>query len=173
MKLLFLSILFFSALCSHPHTFIDVHPTINFKDNKTTSIHIEWVFDEMTSAMLIMEVDEDGDGEISPKESEYILKEYVSVFEDFGYYMYIKSAGKLLTNFKAVNFTAHVNNHKISYSFDIQGEFDANNTIIEFGDSDYYIAMVLKKEFVKVNGALSRVSEVDNDSYYGYRLGFE
>ena len=173
MKLLFLFLLFFSSLYSHPHTFIEVHPTIEFKDNKTSSIHFKWVLDDMSSAILIMELDKNGDGMISKRENDFIQKEYFSIFEDYSYYTHIKVDSKLIKTLKAENFKATIENHKLCYSFDIMGDFSAKNTVLEFGDSDFYVAMVLKEEFLNINGSLANVTGVDNDFYYGYKLEFK
>ena len=173
MKSLFLSLLFFSSLFAHPHTFIEVHPTIEFKNNKASSIHFKWIIDDMSSTILIMELDKDGDGSISKRENAFIYKEYFAIFEDYSYYTHIKIDGKLVKNLKALNFKARIENHKICYSFDVEGDFNTKNTILEFGDSDYYVAMVLKDEFVDVIGSTTSVLGVDNDFYYGYKLEFK
>jgi len=173
LKLFFLFLLFFSSLFAHPHTFIEVHPTIEFKDNKTSVIHFKWVLDEMSSTILIMEVDKNGDGVISKRENNFIQKEYFSIFEDYSYYTHIKIDGKLIKNLKAVNFKATIENYKLCYSFDVVGNFSSNNTVLEFGDSDFYVAMVLKEKFLNIKGTSSTVTGVDNDFYYGYRLDFK
>jgi len=173
LKLIFLFLLLLSSLFAHPHTFIEVHPTVEFKDKKTSSIHFKWVLDEMSSSMLIMEVDKDGDGVISKRENASLQKEYFFIFEDYSYYTYIKVDGKLIKPLKAINFKATIENHKLCYSFDVMGNFSAKNTVLEFGDSDFYIAMILKEEFLDINGSLSTVTGIDNDFYYGYKLEFK
>ena len=55
-------------LLAHPHTFIEVYPTIKVKGNKITNFHLKWKMDEMTSSMLVMEFDQNGDGKIDKKE---------------------------------------------------------------------------------------------------------
>ena len=173
MKLIFLFLLLLSSLFAHPHTFIEIHPTIEFKNNRTSSIHFKWVLDDMSSSILIMDVDKNGDGVISRSENTFIQKEYFFIFEDYSYYTYIKVDGKLIKPLKAINFKATIENHKLCYSFDVMGNFSAKNTVLEFGDSDFYIAMVLKDKFLNIKGASSTVTGVDNDFYYGYRLDFK
>jgi len=170
LKTLLTLLLFISSLFAHPHTFIEVYPTITVKDSKTSSIHFKWVLDEMTSTILIMELDQDGDGKISKKENFFIYGNYFSIFKDYSYYTHIKVDGKIIKFPKPKNFKATIENNRICYSFDIKENYNIDNTIFEFGDSDFYVAMILKEKFVKVDGATSKVNGVDNDFYYGYRL---
>ncbi len=170
MKILFTISVLISFLYSHPHTFIEVYPTITVKDSKTSSIHFKWVLDEMTSTILIMEFDQNGDKKIDKKENFFIYGNYFSIFRDYSYYTHIKVNGKIIEFPKPKNFKATIQNNRVCYSFDIKENYNIKNTIFEFGDSDFYVAMILKDEFVKVSGAKPKVSGVNNDFYYGYRL---
>ena len=172
MKYIFTFLIFFSSVFAHPHTFIEVYPTVEVQKSKFSSIHFKWVLDEMTSTILIMELDSNANGKIDKKENDYIEKEYFSMFKPYNYYTYVK-VDKEVVKFKPENFKATIENYKLCYSFDINGEFDIKNTIFEFGDSDFYVAMVLKDEFVTIKGASGKVSGIDNDFYYGYKLEFK
>lgn len=173
MRKIILFFLLTLPLFAHPHTFIDVYPSITFKDGIAKKIHFMWKIDEMTSSMLIMDVDSNGDGKLSKKESEFIKKEYFSIFKDYNYYTFIKIKGKNIVFPKAKNFIATIENHQVCYSFDIEGYFVAKDIVLEFGDTDFYVAMQLKKKFVNVKGAKAIVSDVDGDFYYGYKLEFK
>ena len=173
MKFLFFIFIFISNISAHPHTFIEVHPTLHVENSKFSTIKFKWVLDDMTSTILIMELDTNANGVIDKIENDYIEKEYFSMFKDYSYYTYIKVNKKSTPPLSPKNFKATIENNKLCYSFEIQGEYDVKNTYIEFGDSDYYVAMVLKKEFVHVKGAEVIVKGVDNDFYYGYSLGFK
>ena len=170
MKTILLYILFLTSAFAHPHTFIEVYPTINVKDSKFSTVNFKWVLDEMTSTILIMELDSNANGKIDENENKYIEEEYFSMFETYNYYTHIKQNSKNIKQIKPKNFKATIENNRLCYSFDIDGDFDIKNTVFEFGDSDYYVAMVLKQEFVSVNGAVSKISSVDNELYYGYKL---
>ena len=170
MKLLSILFIFISSVFAHPHTFIEVFPTLHVEDKKITNIHFKWVLDEMSSTILIMELDSDGDGKISKNENDFIEKEYFSMFEDYGYYTFIKVDSKLISTPKPKNFKATIENNRICYSFDIEKEFNIQNTIFDFADTSYYVAMVLKEEFLTLDGATAKISRVDSDDYYGFRL---
>ncbi len=173
MKTLFTLLILISSLFAHPHTFIEVYPTIKVKDDSSTIVHFKWVLDEMTSTILIMELDKDGDGKINKKENSYIYKEYFSIFKDYSYYTYIKVDNKDIKFPKIENFKATIENNKICYSFEINLNHNIKSTAFEFGDSDFYVAMVLKDKFVSAEGLSPTVTGVDNDFYYGYRLEFK
>lgn len=170
MKHLLLSLVFLTSLFAHPHTFIEVYPTIEVRDAKTTKIHFKWVLDEMTSTILMMELDQDGDGTINAKENLFISQEYFSMFKDYSYYTHIIVDGKTIKAPKPKNFKATIQNNRICYSFEIEGMIDIKHAVIEFGDTAYYVAMILKDEFLKVDGASATISTVDSESYYGFKL---
>ncbi len=169
MRTILILSLFISSLFSHPHTFIDVHPTIEVKNDSTVIVNFKWVLDDMASTILIMDLDQNGDGKIDEKENSYIYDEYFSVFREYDYYTYIKVDGKDTALPEPENFRATIENNKICYSFDIKLNYDIKSVVIEFGDSSYYVAMVLKEKFVDAKGLSVKVTKIDYD-YFGYRL---
>jgi ABC-type uncharacterized transport system substrate-binding protein len=169
-KILLFVVLVITNIFAHPHTFIDVYPTIEVKNNKTIRIHFKWMLDEMTSSMLIMEFDQNGDGKIDKKENSFVYDSYFITLRDYNFYTDIKVDGKIKTFPKPKNFKATIEKNKICYSFDIEKNYNTKNLKFDFGDEDFFVAMILKKEFVKVTGAKNKVIELDNDFYFGYRL---
>ena len=126
----------------------------------------------MTSSMLIMECDENGDGKINKEENEFVYNNYFMALSDSNFYTDI-TINKKVQSFPSIkNFKTYIEKNKLVYSFDIEKEFDIKNTKFDFGDSDFYVAMVLKKEFITIKGASSKVNELDNDFYFGYQLEF-
>ncbi len=170
MKIILIISLLISSIFAHPHTFIEVYPTIRVQDDNTSVIHFKWVFDDMTSTILIMDLDRDGDGKINAKENRDVEKEYFSTLEDYNYYTFIILDEKFLKFPKVNNFRATIENNRICYYFDIELKHNLKNIVFEFADSVYYVAMVLKKEFVDAKGLDVKVTDVDNDLYFGYRL---
>lgn len=157
-------------LFAHPHTFIEIYPTISVKNDVTTNINFKWKLDEMTSSMLIMEFDQDGDGKISIDENRFVFENYFLTLKDYNFYTDIKIDGKIQSFPKPENFKATIENHKIVYSFDLKQMYNIKNTKFDFGDKDFFVAMILKKEFIRVEGASAKVNELDNDFYFGYQL---
>ncbi len=170
MKIILILSFFIVSLFAHPHTFIEVYPTIKVKDDSSSVVNFKWVLDDMTSTILIMELDRDGNAKIDEKENAFIEKEYFSIFENYNYYTFVIVDKKAVKFPQVENFRATIENNKICYSFDIELKYNMKNIVFEFGDSDFYVAMVLKKEFVDAKGFDVKVTGVDNDFYYGYRL---
>ncbi len=170
--LLFINILLTNVF-AHPHTFIEVYPSIVATDNKTTSIGFKWKMDEMTSTMLIMEFDSNGNGKIDKKENQYIYDNYFLELVDYNFYTNIKINGKIQRFSQPIDFKATIENMKVCYSFKLKENYNTKRLAIEFGDEDFFVAMILKKEFVKTKGIYAKVLELDNEFFFGYRLEFE
>lgn len=169
-KTLFIILSLCSYIFGHPHTFIEIYPTIKVKDNKTTKIHFKWKMDDMTSSMLIMEFDKNGDGKIDKKENFFIYTNYFLTLKDYNFYTDIKIKDKIQTFPKPKNFKASIDKYIVSYSFDIEENYNIKDLKIDFGDEDFFIAPILKKKFTKITGAKPKITELDNDFYFGYRL---
>jgi len=161
---------FVNILFAHPHTFIEVFPTIEVKKHKISKLHFKWVLDDMSSAMLIMEFDQNGNAKIDKKENDFIRKNYFEPLVDYNFYTDVKINNKIQNTIKPKNFRASIRNNKAVYEFDVDSKYSIKNLKFDFGDEDFFVAMILKKEFVKIKGAKAKVSDLDNDFYFGYRL---
>lgn len=170
MKIIISVILLVNILVAHPHTFIEVYPTITVKNKVTEKIHFIWKLDEMTSSMLIIEFDTNSDNILDEIEQQYVYENYFSTLGDYNFYTDITIKGDIKKFPKPNNFKAFIENNRLCYSFDIDKKFNTTDALIDFGDQDFFIAMVLKKEFIKITGAKAYVSDLDNDFYFGYRL---
>lgn len=172
MKYLFLLMIFISSIFAHPHTFVDVYPTIKTKNNQITHIKYKWVFDDMTSSMLLMEFDTNGNGKIDKDENDYIYENYFLPLGDYNFYTDIVVNGKVQKFPKIKIFQASILDNKIIYEFIINKKINPKDTYIEIGDKDFFVAMVLKKKYV-TSDIKYKVSDVDNEFYFGYKLEFK
>ncbi len=170
-KYIYFILLFYTTnIFAHPHTFIEIYPTIDVNNDKISNIHFKWKLDEMTSSMLIMEFDVNGNGKIDKKENMFIYLDYFVSLSDYNFYTDIKINDKIQKFPKPKNFKATIENFKICYSFDIEKDYYIKDLKIDFGDEDFFVAPILKKEFTKIIGATPKITELDNDFYFGYRL---
>jgi ABC-type uncharacterized transport system substrate-binding protein len=172
-KYLFTLVFAISSAYAHPHTFIEVFPTITVKDNKTQNIHFRWSLDEMTSSMLIVEFDQNADGKLDNQESQYAYENFFSTLKEFNFYTDVVVKDQTEFFPKPINFKASIQDNKICYDFDIEKQYNIKELKFDFGDTEFFVAMVLKEEFTKITGAKAKVSELDNDFYFGYRLELE
>ena len=172
-KKIIIILLLISDIFGHPHTFIEIYPTIKIEKNKIVDFHFKWIIDDMTSSMLIMEFDQNNDGKIDDKENKYVYDNYFISLKDYNFYTNIKinNISQFFPNIK--NFKTTIENNKICYSFDLDTKYDIKNLIFDFGDKDFFVAMILKKEFIQIYGAEAQVSDLDMDFYFGYRLKFK
>jgi ABC-type uncharacterized transport system substrate-binding protein len=159
-----------NILHAHPHTFIEIYPTIAVKNNIMQNIKFKWQLDEMTSSMLIMEFDTNANGKLEDKENKFVYENYFLTLVDYNFYTDITVDGKIQSFPTPKNFKATIENNKLCYYFEIDNKYNINNTMFDFGDKDFFVAMILKKEFATVQNASAKVSDLDNDFYFGYRL---
>ena len=155
---------------AHPHTFIDLYPTLHVKGDNIVKTHIKWKMDDMSSAMLIMEFDTDADGIIDDKENNFIYENYFLSLSKYHFYMDIVVKKKIITLPSPKNFRASIEDNRVCYSFDIEGIYSINETKFDFYDKEFFVAMMLKKEFVKVENKEVKITGEDKDFYYMYRL---
>jgi len=126
--------------------------------------------DDMSSAMLIMEFDTNSDGKIDEKENDYIYKNYFVSLSKYHFYMDIIVKNEIVTLPNPKNFKASIEENRVCYSFDIDKKYEVKGTKFDFYDKDFFVAMILKKEFVKVNNKVAKITGEDKDFYYMYRM---
>jgi ABC-type uncharacterized transport system substrate-binding protein len=159
------------VLFAHPHTFVDLFAQVKSKNDLVQTITFKWKFDDMTSQLLIMEFDQNMDGKLDKSEVEYIKINYFDYLEQYNFYTDLKISNKSKKT-KPSNFTSYIEDGiKIVYQFDLIINKNAKDIAIEVYDEERFTALVLKKEFVKSN-IKYKISDIDNDIYFGYRLEF-
>lgn len=154
------------SLYSHPHTFIEVKPTLNLKDNKIKKFHIKWKLDEMTSMMLIMELDSNGNGIFEKDENSIIYENYFKSLKEYNYYMKITQNNQKI-DIKPSNFQALIENGSLIYSFDIEHTLDPTTLEIVFFDELLYVGMMLEKDYITFNGIDEKSSEKLKKNIFG------
>jgi ABC-type uncharacterized transport system substrate-binding protein len=167
-------ILILAAIISfaHPHTYIDVYPTIHTKNQKITTIDFAWKIDEMTSSMLIMDFDQDCDGKINKQENNFIYNNYFKDLKEYSFYTDIKIKNKTISFPKIESFKTTIENMRIVYSFSIKINTNIKDVKFDMYDEDFFIAMILKDEFIDCKDIKYKINELDNDFYFGYELEF-
>jgi len=172
MRIFALSLLLCNILNAHPHTFIDLFPKITYKNNTITSIHFKWKFDAMTSQLLLMEFDQNMNGQIDVDENDYVDINYFKPLEDYGFYTDIRINQKS-TFTKPKNFKASIDKEqRIVFSFDIDINKNKDNVYIDFYDEENFTAFMLKNEFIS-SPTFFKLVDVDNDFYFAHRLQFK
>ena len=166
---LFLFPIFLSA---HPHMFIDVYLNIVEKNNKFETIEVDWVFDDMNSAILIMDYDLNRDRKFSPDEIKLFKDEVFKILvAQHHSYTYLKLNSKEIdVSEKIANFTLSIRDDKffqLSYIIDLKKIKNRNYFELSFYDENYMSSMILKSE--SITGISNKMIMEDND-FYGYKL---
>ena len=167
-KICFTFLLLFVVLYAHPHTFIDLYPKVAIKNKLIQKLHLDWLMDEMTSSMLIMEFDQNSDGYLDKDENKYIEENYFLTLKDYDFYMHLKY------KYILKNFQASIVKNRIQYGFDLffDKKIPIKNFSIDFYDTDFFVSMQLKKEFITQN-IKYKIEDIDGDFYYGYKLMYK
>ncbi len=153
------------ALWAHPHVFIDAH--VDIQQERTW---IVWSFDEMTSAMLMDEYDKNKNQKLEPEEIASLKKNHFLPMAPYSYFVYVFDGQdeRLVTTI--LDFTASLENNKLVYIFSIPTP-QLDHYELHFYDSEMYIAMIVKPEFLTCNAPIQcKVEGYDADFYYGYKV---
>ncbi len=82
---------------AHPHMFVDVQPSlISVKSNKIT-LSIKWFFDEFTSGGMLIDYDQNANGNLDKKELKVILRDFGDNLKKYNYFLKIMLNGKKQT----------------------------------------------------------------------------
>ncbi len=164
-RILYLLLLYTNCY-SHPHTFIEVKPTIEIKNEKIEKINIRWIIDEMTSMMLIMELDDNANGKFERNESDYIYENYFLSLDKYNFYMSLTSKNQKI-NFIPKNFKASIENNRIIYSFDIKKKLNLENLEIKFFDELLFVGMIIENDSIIFRGLNSKETKKLKKQIFG------
>jgi ABC-type uncharacterized transport system substrate-binding protein len=176
-------LLVFFLFCSrelnaHPHVFIDTRVTVVFDQKGITGFLIEWKFDEMFSAMIIQDFDEDYDSSFSSAEIENIERNAFSNLKNYHYFTYISWKGGEYDGKRVEDFYAAIRGGTLVYRFFVPCRIsvvDKEKLVKVWVYDDSYYCDVVYAEDVPVNiegmeGYSIRyeiVQDVENPYYYG------
>ncbi|MFT7879696.1 MAG: DUF1007 family protein [Sulfurimonas sp.] len=165
MKILISLLCFTLTLFAHPHVFVDVYPKVE-KD----TVQLRWVFDEMTSNMLIMDYDVDHDNVFSPAESEVLGSDIFSSLKEHDYYTYFFKGEEQLSTGEARDFGASIQGTQLVLTFTLPRPAEAET--IRFFDVDNMTAYQVTEAFVKEAnpGRSFKVYDHEYEYYYAYVL---
>jgi ABC-type uncharacterized transport system substrate-binding protein len=78
---------------AHPHIWISQHVRAISEKGRYVAFELEWHFDPMSSEGEIPPIDEDGDGKISPAESESLAHDILPALAKVGYQTWLSTGG--------------------------------------------------------------------------------
>jgi len=151
-------------LWAHPHIFIDVK--INATREKVT---ITWLFDAMTSAMLMGDYDKNKDKILDASEVAFIEKDHFKPLADYSFFMRSFNGKEEKEIKKTESFHAVIDKKRLVYTFSLPA-MTLKNYELRFFDPEMYVAMILKKEALVCSKEFTcKAQGYDADFYYGYK----
>lgn len=106
-----------SGVAAHPHLWITAHVAPRFDAAGLTGFAVDWQFDELASANLVMVYDLDRDSTLSAAESRDVEERSFSKMGDQGYYSVILRDGRRVTTPEPREFRAAIENDTFHYRF--------------------------------------------------------
>lgn len=153
---------------AHPHVFIDAKVGFVFDNHNLTEIEITWIFDEIYSSGLILDFDEDANGQFDQHEISVLRQDAFSATQDFQYFVRIFIDEDEFTQRQINRFSASIVNNQVVYTFSIACQYQPSSsdyTEIEvlIYDETYYIEMTIED---KNAVSFESIENVD----YNYRM---
>ena len=163
-RLVFLLLFSVSSLCAHPHIFIDVKMTV--ESEKTT---ITWIFDVMSSAMLIKDYDKNKDKQLDSSEIAFMEKDHFKPLGEYSYFMRLFDGKEEVEVRKGDTFSATIDKKRLVYTFSIPTP-SLKKYEFRFFDPEMYVAMILKPEALQCAKSFTcKAQGYDADFYYAYK----
>jgi ABC-type uncharacterized transport system substrate-binding protein len=145
---------FVDKVFSHPHVFLDNKVKFKFNNEGLKNIFITWQFDEMSSSGMIMDYDENKDGNFSSKEANTLQGDFLKNLKKLNYFTYLSINNKNIKSIKLKNVKTYVTGHKIHFTFSLDTPLKAINKIQEVKlsvyDQTYYSDIKTKINDIKI-----------------------
>ena len=151
MRFVSLLILWAVTASAHPHSFVDLFVTVEMTGERIGKLTQKWVYDEMTSSILLMEFDADGNGVLDDAEAAFVRENYLDAIIAQGYFNHVTVGGKPVATPPA-RFELALEKGRIAYLFifDYSGVSPTLPMAVSFYDDENFIAFELKNEGVKL-----------------------
>jgi ABC-type uncharacterized transport system substrate-binding protein len=170
--------LYATGASAHPHVFIDNRVTFLFAGKKLVGFRENWLFDDVFSDQLMQEYDADGDGKISPAESDKLGHDTLPNLAQFHYFTYIWADGKALPKITPTDFHAGAKDKLVTFDFlvSLPQPVDASAIALEVNDREYFVEVLLAKDHPisfrdkagnDVTGCQASVTKDEKNAYYG------
>ena len=135
---------------THPHTFIDSTIECEFDSSGLKGFWINWTFDQMFTAQLIMDYDLDRNGSLSKEEVLDIKENAFSNLINFNYFTYITENKNTFRPMEVRSFSASIKGKDIFYRFFIPytsiAADNGNRVIIAVYDDTFFCDVALKSD---------------------------
>ena len=131
-----------SPLEAHPHMWIDGTIGLRFDSNGLSAIEVLWLFDEFSSADMILLYDLDRDGKLSTHEVEQIRDEGFSHLRNRDYFMVAYQGKREVDIPDAEDFHASIRDGRLLYGFSLPLKMGFNGLdglVVGMFDFSYFV----------------------------------
>ncbi len=172
MKKLLLIVAMGLTLFAHPHMFVKIKLDVKSQNKKINQIDVVWEFDDLNSAMLIMDYDLDGNQKFDKKESAKFKKIVFDTLKQYSYYTHLKIDKKKIDIKNLIsNFRLDLKNSLFIVKYSLNLEKFTPKKLFELGfwDEEFYTSMELEKKYIKIDKSIKYKIKADQtDIYLGY-----
>ncbi|MEM9278115.1 MAG: DUF1007 family protein [Pseudomonadota bacterium] len=164
-----------NAAYAHPHVFVEANiEVVRDKQGNFTELRQVWRFDELFSTTIVIDYDQNVNGELDPdelKEVTDIVKESIA---EYDFYTAIRSGVKPLEFYEPDEIGAYFDDGKLIMFLSVEPvepyDFAKAPLRISASDTSYYVAFDFGKENVSIsgnqNGCKTDVVHPDFDKLY-------
>ncbi len=163
---------------AHPHLFAGVDLTFDFNQTGYVVVSQKWVFDDMTSKIIVEDYDLNDDYKFSSSEIKDIESYVVDGLKDYNFYTDIALNDENYLIPEVKNFFVGIEDICVYYEFDIYVPVDKlkqeQNVKVSVYDKEFYTKFFLNTskgifftESDKVNYEFSYYENKDKTFYYG------
>lgn len=182
MRILHVLLLIFVALVlvplqaqAHPHVFVEANiELLRNKEGAFTEVRHVWRFDELFSATITVDYDENGDNTLDDKELTEITDVVKESIAEYDFYTAVRFDGKALPFYEPEAIGAYIEDGRIIMFLSLQLEkplaSDAGPVRLSASDTSYYVAFDFDTDNVSVAGSNDgceiKVEHPDFDKLY-------
>jgi ABC-type uncharacterized transport system substrate-binding protein len=109
--------LFPADVSAHPHVFIDARVEFEFSGEQLEGFWVEWRFDEMFTAMIVLDYRAPRSGPFPERTVRAIEQGAFSNLQYYDYFTYVFTGGRPRPVDQVKNFTAYLDDNRLVYRF--------------------------------------------------------
>ena len=169
------SLAFASSAYAHPHVFVEANiDVVRDSYGNFTELRQVWRFDELFSATITLDFDDDGDGELSPAELKVVTDTVKQSIAEYDFYTAMRVDGKPLEFYEPDKIDAYYENDQLIMLMAVEPfkkyDFSKGPLSISVSDTSFYVAFDYEVKNVAIEGnstdCSTSVNHPDYDTLY-------
>ncbi len=164
-----------SAAVAHPHVFVEANiDVVRDKEGRFTELRQVWRFDELFSATITIDFDEDADGKLSDDELAKVMAIVKESIAEYDFYTALRVNGKPFEFYEPDEIKAYFEDGKLIMLLAVEPskpyDFSDGPLRVSTSDTSFYVAFDYDKPNVAIEGnstgCETKVEHPDFDSLY-------